>query len=130
MKLKNTNENLRLKMLLPIMYAATILLIIMRTFQLTRYIDSETGFITGGNALYVVFLAVIGVTLLTFTVVSYLSAEGKKIELVGLKDKVCSIVSALFGVSLIYDSFASLKDSVLILDSMYFDAFTNRAELF
>ena len=130
MKLKNANENLKLKMLLPVMYAVTVLLIIMRTFQLTRYIDSETGFITGGNALYVIFLAVIAIAVVGFTVVSYLSAEGRKIELIGLKDKACSIASVLFGVSLIYDSFTSFKDSVLILNNMYFDAYINKAELF
>ena len=130
MKLKNANENLKLKTLLPVMYAVTVLLIIMRTFQLTRYIDSETGFITGGNALYVIFLAVIAIAVLVFTVVSYFSAEGRKIELIGLKDKACSIASVLFGASLVYDSLTSFKDSVLILNNMYFDAYINKAELF
>lgn len=130
MKLKNANENLSLKMLLPVMYAAAVILIIMRTFQLTRYIDSETGFITGGKALYIVFLLIAAAAVIIFTAVSYLSAEGKKIELAGIKDKSCAVASALFGVALIYDCFVSFKDSIVILNSMYIDAYTNKAELF
>ena len=130
MKSKNANENVRLNVLLPFMYAATVLLIIMRTFQLTRYIDSETGFITGGNAFDALFLIIIAVAVIAFAVVSYLSAESKKIELVGMKDKLCSIASVVFGASLVYDSFVSFKDSVVILNDMYIDAYVNKAELF
>ncbi len=130
MKLKNANESLSLKTLLPVMYAVTVLLIIIRTFQLTRYIDSETGFLTGGEALNVILLVIIAASVIFFSVVSYLSAESKKIELVALNDKACSIASAVFGVSLIYDSFSSFKDSVVILDKMYLDALGNGAELF
>ena len=130
MKLKNSNEKLSLRMLMPVMYASTVLLVILRTFQLTRYIDSETGFLTGGEFLNVIFLLIIAVAVVFFTVVSFLSSESKNVELVAVKDKACFVAALVFGISLIYDSFSSFKNSVVIVDDLYIDAFGSNADLF
>lgn len=130
MKLKCSKEGISLKKLFPVMYAVTVLLVVIRTFQLTRYIDSETGFLTGGEALYAVFLVIVVAAALFFAVASYLSSESKSIELVGLEDKGCGIAAAVFAVSLAYDSFSSIADSFVIFDKVPASAFDHGAELF
>lgn len=130
MKLKNSKEGIGLKILFPVMYAAVILLIIARTFLLTRFIDSETGFLTGGEAFYTFCLVIIAAVCLFFALVSFLSSESKKIELAGIKDKGSAVAAAVFGVALIYDFGSSFVDSVLVLDKISAGYFTESAELF
>ena len=130
MKLKNSKEGLSLKILFPVLYIATILLVVLRTYQLTRNIDSETGFLTGGEALYSGFLIIIIAVALFFALVSFLSVESKSIELVSIKNKACSIATTVFAVSLIYDSFVSFFDSIVIFDEMSTGTFVQGPEFF
>lgn len=130
MKFKNSNEGLSLNILFPVMYAVTLLLIILRIFQLTKYIDSETGFLTGGTGLNILLYGIIAVACLAFVGVSYLSAEGKKIEIAALKDKGASVAAVAFGVSLLYDCFSSFFESIVIFDGLSISVFRQRAELF
>lgn len=130
MKLKYSKENIKLGVLFPVMYAATILLIILRTFQLTRHIDSETGFLTGGESLYTVFLIIIAACALFFAVASYLSAESAGIETAVLKDKPSAVFAAVFAVSLVYDFGSSFVDGLLVYDKISAGAFDRASELF
>lgn len=118
MKIKNSKENLSLRMLFPVMYVATLVLVVLRSFQLTRYIDSATGFLTGGYAVNFLLYGIIAVACLFFIAVSFLSYEGKEVELVGLKDKKALFGAIAFGLSMIYDSFDSFFDSVMIFDGV------------
>lgn len=130
MKLKNSNESLGLKILFPVMYGASLLLVVLRCLQLTKYIDSETGFYIGGGAVNFLFYAVTVAVCLFFVAVSFLSSEGARLETAALKDKGASIAATAFGVSLVYDSLSSLIDSFMLLDEMSVGAFNQGAELF
>ncbi len=130
MKLKNSKESLKLKNLFPFLYGGALVLIILRTFQLTRYIDSETGFLTGGTLLNVLLYVIIAALSIYFVVASFLSADGGRLELAGLKDKGASVAAASFGVSLVYDCLSSLVDSLAAFDSMSADYFYSRTEAF
>ena len=130
MKLKNSNEKLSLKKLFPVMYAGVLVLSVLRIFQLTRFIDSETGFFTGGSILNVLFYVIIAAICLFFVSVSFLSAEGGRIDLVGVKDKGAGIASAVFALSLVYDWLDSIIESIVIFDSMSVDVLAGGAEGF
>ena len=130
MKLKNSMESLKLKKLFPFMYAGTLVLIILRTLQLTRFIDSETGFLTGGTAVNALLYGIIAVLTISFTVVSFLSSGGARMELAGIKDKAASVVSVVFGISLIFDCLSSIADSLVTLDGASVGYYESRAEVF
>lgn len=130
MKLKNSKENLRLKSLFPVMYGGALLLIILRTLQLTRFIDSETGFLTGGTFINTLLYIVIAALCIYFTVFSFLSAEGKSVELAALKNKGASVTAVVFGISLVYDSLASFFDSIVIFDDISIGYYDTGAETF
>ncbi len=130
MKLKNSNESLKLGSLFPIMYGGSLLLVILRSIQLTRFIDSETGFFTGGMLVNILLYGIIAILSVYFIVVSFLSAESGKIEIAALKDKTASVVSVVFGISLIYDCLASFFDSIVKSDEMGMGAFMTKTEAF
>lgn len=129
MKIKNSKDNIKLAGLLPVMLGSTLLLIILRCLQLTRYIDSTTGFLTGGSFLNALFYAIIALTCIYFIVVSFLSADGGEVELTGLKDKYAGIGCAAFAASLIYDFMDSFIDGLAIYTEMPFGTYENGAEL-
>ena len=129
MKIKNSKDNIKLAGLLPVMLGATLLLIVLRCLQLTRYIDSTTGFLTGGSFLNVLFYAIIALTCIFFAVVSFLSVDGGKVELTGLKDKYAGIGCAVFAASLIYDFMDSFIDGLAICTELPFETYRNGAEL-
>ena len=130
MKLKNSKESLKLKLLFPVMYGSTLLLVILRTLQLTRFIDSETGFFTGGAFVNTLLYILIAGLCIYFTAVSFLSEDGKRVELAAVKDKGASVAAIIFGISLIYDSLSSFFDSIVIFDDISVGSFENGAETF
>ncbi len=129
MKIKNSKDNIKLAGILPVMLGATLLLIVLRCLQLARYIDSTTGFLTGGSFLNVLFYAIIALTCIFFAVVSFLSVDGGKVELTGLKDKYAGIGCAVFAASLIYDFMDSFIDGLAICTELPFETYRNGAEL-
>lgn len=130
MNIKNSNEKLHLKIMIPVAFLLTALLCVARAVQLVRFIDPKTGFLFSGETFYTLFLAVIAVSCIFFAVVSFLSSESKCIELVGLKSKGLGIVSCIFAVSLVYDALDSFKQSVLILNDMAFVEVRRFSDLF
>ena len=130
MKLKNSKESLKLKSLFPVMYGGALILIVLRCVQLTRFIESETGFFTGGMFVNVLLYGLIALFCLYFVAVSFLSSESVKIETAALKDKTAAVVSVIFGIGLIYDCLASFVDSIVALDKAGMGAFMTNTEAF
>lgn len=130
MKLKNSKEGLRLKPLFSVMYAGALVLILIRSLQLTRFIDSATGFITGGTVVNVLLYVIIAALSIYFVVVSFLSAEGRKIQTAALKDKGASVAALAFGICLIYDCLSSFFDSIVIFDGINISYFSSGMETF
>ncbi len=129
MKIKNSKENLKLDRLFPVMFAATLVLIVLRCLQLAKYIDSSTGFLTGGSFINILFYGVIVAACLYFIIVSFLSKEGGRVELAALDDKNAGIAGSVFAVSLFYDFADSLMDGLVILSNLPFETYRNTAEL-
>lgn len=128
MRIKNSKDNLKLNGLIPVMYASTLLLIVLRCLQLVKFIDSDTGFLTGGYFLNAVFYGVIAVVCLYFVIVSFLSKEGGKVELIALKDKNAAIAATVFGASLLYDFADSFMDGLVIYTEMPVETYRSAAE--
>lgn len=123
MKIKNANKSLGLKVLFPLMYASTLVLTVLRCLQLAKFIDSETGFFTGGTAVNVIFYGIIAVVCLVMVVISFLSHEAKFQELSGLKDKGAAVGAAVFGTGLVYDCLASLVKGLSLLTNITYTSF-------
>lgn len=128
MKIKNSKENIKLASLLPVMFGSALLLIVLRSLQLAKFIDSTTGFLIGGGWLNVLFYVIMALACICFLVVSYLSKESGRVEFVGLKDKYAGIGCAVFGASLIYDFMDSFVDGLVIYTEMPIETYRNGAE--
>ncbi len=111
--LKGSKENIKLAPCLLVFAVAAIVGIVIRTVQTFRFIDSKTGFYTGGDALAVILYIIIAVSVFAFCAVSYLSADNKKITLSGEKHKFAAIGTLLFALSLLGDCYYSLHAAVL-----------------
>lgn len=129
MKIKNSKENISVAGLPYVMLGATLLLIVLRCLQLVRFIDSSTGFLTGGGFLNALLYAIIALACIYFLAVSFLSSECGKVELVGLKDKYAGIGCAVFAASLIYDFMDSFIEGLVIYNDMPLGSYKNVAEL-
>ena len=128
MKIKNSNDNLKLGNLIPLVYGSALVLIVLRCLQLAKYIDSETGFLTGGGFVNFAFYAVMAVACIGFVAVSFLSAQGRNVELVALKDKNAAIGCTVFAVSLIYDFLDSFIEGIVIYNDMPIESYGNIGE--
>lgn len=118
MKIKNSLKGLNLGITVPVALGAVILLSVFRAVQMAKFIDSETGFFVGGAAFNILFYILVLVFCIFFAVVSFLSYEGKKIELVAFQDKKAGVASAVFAAALIYDMFDSFVESAKIFTDM------------
>ena len=126
MKIKNSKENIKLDKLFPVMLGATLVLVVLRCLQLAKYIDSSTGFLTGGSFVNVLFYGIIAASCLYLVIVSFLSKEGGKVELAAFEDKNAGIAAVVFGASLLYDFADSLMDGLAILGNLPFEAYSFR----
>ena len=128
MKLKNSKENLRLSTLIPVAYGSILLFSVLRCFQIVKYIDSETGFFIGGAWLEVLLYAAIIAVCLGFIIISYLSSEGKKVEIIPMKDRTAAVASLLFALSLLYDAVDSLVEGMSIFNGLSVEYFRKAAD--
>ena len=103
MKIKNSNKNISLSLTLPLAMGSVALFSVLRSLQVAKFIDSQTGFFTGGDVFNLAFYALLALACVAFAVISFLSYEGAKIDLVALKDKNAGIASALLAVGMFYD---------------------------
>ena len=130
MSYKNSKNNLSLSVLVPVAYGSVSVLSVLRCFQVVRYIDSETGFFVGGNWLKVLIYGLIAAVCLAFVIVSFLSAEGKKIEVIALKDRAAATAGILFSLSLLYDSVSSISQGLSIFSGISVGYIQNSADTF
>ena len=105
--IKGSNNNLKISSCIGVFAVAVIAGVVMRFIQMSKFIDPETGFYTGGGVLNVIFYAVIAVALLAFCAVSFFSADVKKLEIGNDSHKLAGIGTRLFAISLLWDSFYS-----------------------
>lgn len=122
MKIKNSNNTLSIKVTAPIALIAIAFFSVFRSIQMAKFIDSNTGFFIGGDALNIIFYVLLILCCLFFVVVSFLSYEGKNVDFIGFKDKNAGIAAAVFAFSLIYDFFDSFVESASIFTELPFYA--------
>ena len=101
-----------IKPLSVLFFCASLVSIVLRTLQMTKYIDSETGFYTGGKAIAVVLYAVLGISALVFCGVSYVSRDCAKLSFYNKENKTVGCVTALMSLAFFIDSFSSFGRSV------------------
>lgn len=130
MKIKNSNDKLKLSSMFPVMFGSTLVLIVLRSLLVAKFIDSETGFLTGGEFINTIFYVILAAVCIFFTGIAFLSSESKKVELIGLKDKPAAIACIAFALSLAYDWFNSLSESLMTISGMNFDVYYKTSELF
>lgn len=130
MKIKNSNERLKLSTLVPFAYGSILLFSVLRCFQVVKYIDSETGFFIGGSWLKYLLYGAIAVVCLGFLVVSYLSSDGENVELVGLNDRTAGVSAVIFALSLFYDAFDSMSQSIVTLNDVSVGYFERSTDIF
>lgn len=130
MKIKNSNNSLKLGITVPVAFVCVIVFSVLRAVQMAAFIDSETGFFEGGSAFNVLFYILLAVCCLFFAVVSFLSSDGKKVDLVCLKDKNAAAASIIFAVGLLYDWLDSFFESSAIFGGITEVAYLKRSEAF
>lgn len=130
MKIKNSKDSLSLSKLIPVSFISVILFSVLRSVQLAKLIDSETGFFIGGNAFNTVFYVLLAAVCFVFVVYSFLSSQGAKIELAAFKDNNAGLAAALFAVGLFYDCGDSLVEGASIFYNIPTHAFLDGADAF
>lgn len=84
----------------------------LRCIQMAKFIDPETGFLTGASTLNILLCAVLGVSALVFCGISFFSADCKRVEIGGLGDSKAAKASRFMAFGFIIDSAASFISGV------------------
>lgn len=105
LSIKGSKSGIKIASCLIVFVVSAIVGIGIRYLQTVKFIDSKTGFYTGGEALSVVLYAILAVAVLFFCGVCFLSADSKKISIGESRNKWASVGSALFAVSLLGDAY-------------------------
>ncbi len=92
-------------------FCVAIVSIVLRAIQMAKYIDVETGFYTGGQALKFVLYAVIAVSALIFCGVSYLSRDCAGLSFYNNENKTAGVVCAMMALAFVFDSITSFGNS-------------------
>lgn len=110
--LKGSKENIKLSSLVVPFAVSAVFGIVLRFIQMSKFIDPETGFYTGGDTLNIIFYAVLALALVCFCAVSFLSADCKKIETVLNKNKIACVGSRVMAFGFLADSFISFFSGI------------------
>ncbi|MBQ8504087.1 MAG: hypothetical protein IJ491_07410 [Clostridia bacterium] len=117
MKIKNNSE-FSLKPLKIIFCLSFLASVILRCLQMAKYIDPNTGFLTGGEFFYILMCIIIFGACAAFSVMSFLSRDGAKIDLQTVKSPVAGAATLVLAISLLYDSLDSLFSSFVNLSGV------------
>lgn len=104
--------NVSLKPLSILFFCAVIVTSALRALQMAKYIDPETGFYTGGEAVKYALYVIVAIAALIFFVISYFSSDSGKISFYKTKNQTIGFVSAVMAFTFLYDSFSSFGNSV------------------
>ena len=73
MKIKGTSTSISLSDFPKILGVSAVVGIILRIIQMAKFIDRETGFITGGKIFNILLILLLASTILTFLVKAFLT---------------------------------------------------------
>lgn len=114
MKIKN-NSSVSIKPLLSVFVISGVIATVLRCIQMWKYIDPETGFSVGGGIFSILLYAVLILSCGYFSVASFLSRDGGKIDVHGIKSPLLGSFALVFAVSLLYDWIYSFSHGVASL---------------
>ena len=107
MKIKNSIEKLNTDILLIVFFFSSLACAVIRTLQIFRFIEPETGFNTGAGWLMILlYVAVFGCAAI-FCVGSYLSKQTKACQPMGVNDRSAGTCALVFAVALAGDWMSS-----------------------
>ncbi len=100
MTIKGCWTSFKLKSLSFYFVLASLAAIVLRSVQILKFIDVETGFYDGGTIVNVLLVAVLLAASVWFVVSSFLSAESKKLTFTGKKNVPAAVCCLIFVVAL------------------------------
>ena len=103
MKIKGQSTSVTIGNIPFVLFIASLAGVVLRSFQMLKFIDNETGFYTGGDLVKWVLCLVLFGCFVAFSLKAYLSAESEKIELQGIKNKPLGIAAVAFALALLFD---------------------------
>lgn len=108
MKIKGTSTSITLSDIPKTLGISALVCIVIRCIQMAKFIDSETGFTTGGTFFSIILILLLVSTVLAFLVKAFLSAESEKLQVQGIKSKPLGAATLFFSVSLLFDFISGL----------------------
>ncbi|MBQ7295684.1 MAG: hypothetical protein IJW86_05755 [Clostridia bacterium] len=96
--------NVSLKSLPMLFFCAGLVCVVLRTLQTAKYIDPETGFYLGGEAVKAVIYAVLLLSGIIFCLMSFFSRESASLSFYKTKNKAMGFAAAAMGFTFIFDS--------------------------
>lgn len=114
LKLKGRFESIPMMAVLCIFAAGLVAVLPLRTYQLMRLIEPETGFYTGHSATIPTLYILLAVCTVVLVVISYLSGD-VPVRLWKRKNIGLGTVSLLFAVSLVVDAISQTENFLNIL---------------
>jgi hypothetical protein len=105
--LKGSRENLSIAPLNKVFLAAFVIATALRCIQMAKFIDPQTGFLTGGSALNIILYVVLAAAIAVFCAVSFLSADCKNAEIGGLSDSKTATSARLMAIGFVVDCISS-----------------------
>ncbi len=117
MEIKETKDIFIYKKLPLIFFLCSAATIVLRTVQIFKFTDRETGFTTGGDILNIAVYLIIAVTAVLFMLTAFLSKETEKVSLRLKKDNLVSVASLFLAMSFLYDSVSAFFGSFETLDA-------------
>ena len=111
MKIKASSD-FSLSFLPPVMLVVTVMAALSRLFQMFTLIDASTGFYKEKSTITLIFYSLIIVSVVAFCVISFLSHKSEGITMHAVENKGLSVITVLFGVTLIFDALSSISNSI------------------
>lgn len=115
MKIKNSVDKLDSKILLAVFFFGMLVGTVLRTLQVFRFIEHDTGFITGAGWLMALLYVIVFGCGIAFCVVSYLSRDTAAHQPQGIKDNLAGAFALVFSVSLAGDWISSFFNFIASL---------------
>lgn len=112
MKIKNSKKEITVDNLPLLFLISALVCTVLRSIQVATLIDAETGFYQQSSVITVLFYVVLFGSCFAFCALSYLSRQSAALCTSSIQSKPLCAVAAVFGVSMLLDSFSAFFESL------------------
>lgn len=112
MKIKTSKKEITVDNLPLLFLISAVVCCVLRCVQVATLMDAETGFYKQSSLVTVLYYVVLFGSCLAFCVLSYLSRQSASLSTVTIQSKPLCAVAAVFGVTMLADSFSSFFESI------------------